>query len=138
MAQKPEARFVTSVNRYLPKRVYTEGMANPYRGGTPDSYYESVSNQIWIEYKWVSRIPKELNLTHSKSKPCLSQLQQRWLRRAHENGVPIAVIVGHRNGGIILPGLTWDTTLTKEDFEKLSKTRKEIAEWITHHTVHRG
>ena len=51
MAQKPESQAVSSLHTKLDKRVYREGMANPYSGGTPDVYYEGTCGALWVEYK---------------------------------------------------------------------------------------
>lgn len=131
MATKPEAAFVKSVNKHLPSVVYHEGMANDYRGGTPDRYYEGNFYHLWIEYKWFKVVPPVIELANTKAKTCLSSLQQRWLNRAFFNGQPVAVIVGFRDGGVIMPGNSWDNRLPRDDFMKLVKTRKEIAQWIT-------
>ena len=40
MSSKQEAGFIASVQTHLAKNVYTEGMAHPYRGGTPEQYDE--------------------------------------------------------------------------------------------------
>ncbi len=111
--------------------MYQEKTNNSYRGGTPDDYYESDGRPgiLWVEYKYVARIPRNLRLVGVK-RPPLSPLQQKWLERAHRNGKPTAVIVGCPSGGIILTGLDWKKPVTKEQFEAKLLSRNEIMDWI--------
>lgn len=115
MAKGPEARFRDSVERYLSKAIYVEGMANPYRGGTPDRYYEGPSGVLWVEYKWEDNT--------------LSELQERWLKRAQLNNVNVAIITGVKfpiKGGYILRIFQYRQSLRTN----VIYTRKEIAQWI--------
>lgn len=130
MARKPEAVFVSSVNKHVPKHVYHEGISQTFRGGTPDRYYEGNKDVMWVEYKFTQDIKRELVLTDPKKKPALSPLQQRWLKRAHGNGRKVAVIVGCPQGGVILPGDAWLDPISKTDFESRLVSRNEVAQWI--------
>ena len=120
------------MHRYKPKRVYQEKTNNAFRGGIPDDYYEANGRPgiLRVEYKYVSKVPKELNLITQTTKPALSRLQQLWLNRAHANGHLVAVIVGTRAGGIILTDRRWDQPITKSYFEKHMMERKAIMDWI--------
>lgn len=126
---KPENRFIGRVNKKLPDAVYVEKTNNPYRGGIPDCYYEGDYSILWVEYKWLPAVPPRINLTDDKG-VCLSRLQQQWLTRAQNNGVPTAVIVGAPGGGVIYPRLSWMTDLPREEFKAKMITDKEIAEWL--------
>ena len=121
MADKPEAVFRRAVERHLSPSVHVEGMANPYRSGTPDRYYEGPGGVLWVEYKWIEKLPR-------KYTPALTARQKQWLHRAYGNDVPVAVITGSPRGGWIWFGLEWDTTHTQEHMEETIKTRKELAE----------
>lgn len=123
MARKPEGQFVTSVNRYLPLAVHHEGMANPYRSGTPDEYYEGSRGVLWVEYKFLRTVPP--NIT-----PDLSPLQERWLLRAYNNGVNVAVIVGSPSGGVIYTDRSWEQTITRDEYLSRMVSRTELAAWI--------
>ena len=139
MASKPEASFIRSVHKYLPKdKLYTEGMANPYRGGTPDRYYEGNRSELWVEYKYYPILPLIMDLTNQKAKVKLSGLQMKWLRRAHGNGRRVAVIVGCPDGGIVIPGLTWERTYTREEAQALIWSRKEVMRWIADKCIKRS
>jgi len=130
MARKPEATFVSSVNKYLPKEVHSEGMANEYRGGTPDRYYEGNKDELWVEYKFLQVIPPVINLLDSKARVKLSPLQQKWLDRAYGNGRNIAVIVGCKEGGVILTHDRWNKGICRGFFKSHILSRKDIAYWI--------
>lgn len=105
-------------------------MAVAYSRGTPDRYYEGNSGCIWVEYKFLRILPAKLIKVHDKVTP----KQQLWLNRAHDNGVNVAVIVGHENGGMFItnPDI-WngDTVLCRETFLTLSVPRKQLAQIIT-------
>lgn len=130
MAQKPEARFVSSIHRLLPKDLHHEGMSNPYRGGTADDWYDGPAGDLWVEYKYSETIPKLLDLRTQTTSPKLSKLQQRWLEARHVNGRNVAVIVGFKEGGVIMRNSEWLEEWTREDLQARLKTRKEIAQWI--------
>ncbi len=131
MVQKPEARFVASIHRHLPINVYREGMANPYRGGTPDNYYDGPKSDLWVEYKFEPTFPKTLDLINPKSKTRLSSLQQRWIQRRWNNGKNAIVIFGCFDGVLILTHPKgWQEKYTKEETMPALITRKETALWI--------
>jgi hypothetical protein len=121
-----EASYIRAVNKHLPPEVYTEGTANPYRGGTPDRYFEGSRGHLWAEYKFITRIPKLVDPLK-----LLSPLQAMWLERAYKNNQPVAVIVGCPEGGVILPGVSWREPLEREAFRLLMQPKPQIAEWIT-------
>lgn len=124
MSKNREGRFYEGVERKLPADVYREGMANPYRRGTPDRYYEGPGGALWVEYKYIDPLPSTLK--------SLSAHQQRWLRRAYEHGVRVAVIVGTKNGGLWLPGLQWQEPLEHKEL----KTKDELADLIQDEVLH--
>jgi len=133
MAVKPENAYIARVKRVLHAGVYAEKTNNPYRGGTPDMYYEGDRAALWVEYKWYPKTPDTINLCDTKSKPCLSYLQQQWLRRSHANGRRVAVVVGTPDGGIILPGLSWSVPQPVVSGNLLPP--KEVAQWLTRQTM---
>lgn len=128
MSSKQETTYIAGVHKELPKHIYREKMSNPYRGGTPDCYYEA-RKQLWVEYKFIE-VPKRADTV---IKPELSALQADWLQRAYANGHPVRVIVGSRAGGVILdtPGV-WSHGLAAGEFMERVQTKKEIANLISH------
>lgn len=137
MSKNPEGRFYEAIEKRLKRHgVYCEGMANPYRGGTPDRYNEGDRCSIWIEYKWYDKLPvRGFDLTAGKN-PKLTSLQQEWLERAYKNGVKVYVIVGFpgkkRNEklGLMLGNMTWMNRVEPDDYEEFQLSVDEIAHFL--------
>jgi len=91
MSTQPEGNFIRKVHKLLPSTVYAEKMHNAYRGGTPDCYYEGAIGSMWIEYKWLPKLPARHTLM-------LTPLQLRWLRRNAANGKYPWVVLGWKEG----------------------------------------
>jgi hypothetical protein len=94
MVRKPENTFSSLINSKLDKNIYYEKMANPFRSGTPDFYYEGLGGILWVEYKW---IPFEWQKNKEASKICSTKSwthQRHWLERAYSNKIPSNVIIG--------------------------------------------
>lgn len=94
MAQKPENQFIAGVHKYLPD-VYFEKMNNPYRGGTADVWYSGVLGDLWVEYKFLPKLPRRGLII-----PDLSELQKRWIHNRRNEGRRVHVIVGCPAGGV--------------------------------------
>ncbi len=122
----PENTFIGSVNRLLPVGLYRMKNHNQYNGGIPDVWYSGSAADLWVEYKFVA-VPKRPD-THIKIE--LSELQKNWLRCRCAEGRKVGVIVGCVNGGVWLPGVTWDSDYTASDFSKLIQPRKKLADII--------
>ncbi len=93
----PENRFIQRVHKHLSKSVYREKMHNAYRGGTPDVWYSGPKGDLWIEYKWVAKLPKNKLL-----RAALSALQLDWLVRRKAEGRRVYVAVGYPEGCCLL------------------------------------
>lgn len=124
MSSKPETTFTHSIHRHLPKEVYREKMANPYRGGTPDVWYSGNKRDLWVEYKFIPklavRVPNKIEL---------SELQRLWLEARQVEGRNVAVIVGCPDGGVILRS-PFPREITTPDFQASLLSRKQLAAWI--------
>lgn len=94
MARKPENQFIAGVHKYLPD-VYFEKMNNPYRGGTADVWYSGVHGDLWIEYKYLPKVPSRGLIV-----PDLSELQKRWIANRRAEGRRVHVVVGCPAGGV--------------------------------------
>jgi len=123
---KPENRFITSVHNRLPDSVYREKMHNPYRGGTFDVWYSGSKADLWIEYKWIERIPRKGLVV-----PNLSSLQMDWGQKRYEEGRHVVVVVGCPEGGVKLtnPHL-WKEGVSVEEFRTALLTKSALAAWI--------
>lgn len=126
MATKPESNFYRSVHRHLPKELYCEKMYNPLRGGTWD-FWISGPRDLWVEYKWIDRIPTRDNTMVMAE---LSALQKAWGTGRFHEGRNLAIIVGCPEGGVALQGLDWFEPMPAGEFRKKVISRKEVAAWI--------
>lgn len=130
MAVKPENTFITGVHKHLPsvKSLYREKMNNPYRGGTADWWYSAARSDLWIEYKFLPRLPQRGDMTPERYG--LTELQLTWLRGRHEEGRNVAVIVGTPKGGVIMRDLEWEIPQSPAAFVQQIVDRKSLADWI--------
>lgn len=136
MTSKPETTFYTSVHRFLPplSQLHREKMANPYRGGTADHWYDGPKGDLWIEWKFI-RVPKRdttsICLIEPYGKSALSELQQEWLRERYRNGRNAWVIVGCKEGGVIFRfPYQWQERWTTRAFKAFLMSRQDIAKAI--------
>lgn len=128
----PENTFIASVHRHLPAKLYRMKNHNQYNGGIADVWY-SGKRDWWIEYKFVKvpiRDSTLIDLVGGK-KPELSHLQQEWLTQRHIEGRNVGVLVGCKEGGVWMPGITWDRTFTSYDFRTKIIDRRALADMIT-------
>lgn len=132
MSSGPETRFIASVHRHLPPvdEFHREKMANPYRGGTADTWYSGKRRDLWIEWKWIE-LPKRpetvIDLTAGK-KPSLSVLQQDWIRRRQAERRNVWIVIGSAKGGRL-----WDTIPAPEradDFVGWCLSKQQLAQFI--------
>jgi len=131
LARKPESVFKNSVHRYLAPGAHRQSMASIFSNGTPDEYYEGPGNILWIEYKYIEQLPPTIDLCNPKGRPKLSALQQEWLMRAHGNSIPICVILGCKEGGVMYQYGSWTHPEKREDIKYRMLSRKELAQWIS-------
>jgi len=126
---KPETRFYTAVHKLLPssKVLHREKMHNPYRGGTADIWYSGTLADLWVEYKWLSILPKKALVNIEKE---LSPLQQQWLKGRHKEGRNVAVILGTPEGAWVFEGVSWETPLNPDTIRTQGFTKQTIAEYI--------
>ena len=153
MAKKPETGFIERVNKGLPIKlgktfvkaralfdeadwVHYEKMANPYRGGTADSYYSGRHNDLWVEYKYLACVPQRASVWPANpNQSLLSSLQLAWLEGRLDEGRNIAVIIGCPSGGVVLVDREWRKEMVAEEFVSLIRSVSEISDWIHGQTV---
>lgn len=131
MAAKPENTFIRAIHKLLPASVYHMKTHNPYVAGVPDCYYSGSGGDMWVEYKFVPKLPKtgwvKVNLT---------ALQRQWLKGRRDEGRNVAVIVGSPEGAVVLTGpkLTLDK-VEVDWFRARMQNREEVALWLTKQTT---
>lgn len=132
----PENTFIAGVHRHLPPKddLHREKMNNPYSSGTADMWYSGPSGgrDLWVEYKFLL-LPKRdttvIDLT-TGSDPPLSALQQDWLKRRHDEGRNVWVIVGFKEGGVLFVGREWEKPHTTAQYRGWMLRRDLLAEQI--------
>ena len=151
MPAKPESSFIASINRLLPlkkrressrarekhppcRHIHYEKMNNPYSSGTADGWYSGAAGDLWIEYKFLPRIPQRVSV---KPRELLSDLQVEWLNERHGEGRNVAVIIGCPDGGVLLREREWEKELCSQAFQTLIRSRSTLAEWILEQTTTR-
>jgi len=113
MANTPEGKFTTAINKRLPPEIHHESCTSAFRGGTPDQYYEGDEGTCRIEYKFIRalKLPACIELGNLKKKYALSEKQNDWLTRAFYNGVNVAVVLGTKTEVFMLATpVHWNTS----------------------------
>lgn len=124
---KPENTYIAAVHKLLPKILHKEKMHNPYRGGTADVWYSGHPNDIWVEYKWIAKVPKK-----GKVVPDLSALQKEWCGGRYKEGRRVFVVVACPEGCFIFVHPTiWEDGVSVLDFKRALLDKKEYARWLT-------
>lgn len=124
MASKPETTFIRSIHRFIPT-VYAEKMSNPWRGGTADVWYSGDCGDLWVEYKYIAKIPKSESIL-----PDLTAQQEKWLKDRYDDGRNVAVVLGTPSGGVIYRDMDWLRSSDHVVFTKRLVPKKEVAQWI--------
>lgn len=130
MSRKPENTFISGVHRQKAlKKVYSEKMSNPWRAGTADVWYSGELGDIWIEYKYLPKVPKSKAIL-----PDLSPRQRKWLRDRWTEGRSVAVVLGHPDGAYVYLNCTWEDEQDSTALIEGSISRSQLAEWIREQT----
>jgi hypothetical protein len=134
MSRGPETRFIKSVHRLMPTDLYHMKNHNTYVGGPADVWYSGKRGDMWIEYKYVHKLPAIIDLMDTKKKYSLSGLQQEWCRDRLKEGRNVIVILGCKEGGVVFHALEWEQKWNTENWDKEIESRQEIAIWISETT----
>lgn len=130
---KPETRYYTAVNRLVPKQVHREKMHNIYRGGTADFWYSGNLDDLWVEFKYVTAVPKRAAVWVHKE---LSALQLEWLSKRHAEGRNVVVILGTPYNGWVYEFKTWEShPVTLEQLTRDGLTKSQVADFIRRKTM---
>lgn len=133
MATKPETTFYTSIHKLLDKRLHREKMNNPYRSGTADVWYSGTADDLWVEYKYVTKVPKMAPIMVHKE---LSAQQLLWLQGRYEEGRNVVVILGTPLGAWIYQGRDWETLgVSAADLKIHGRSKQEVADYIWRRTM---
>lgn len=126
----PENSFIRGVHSHLPPgSPYHMKNHNAYTGGVFDVWYSGSVADLWVEYKHITvpvRGSTVIDLRAGKT-PAMTALQQLWGRERYAEGRNVAVIIGCKEGGVWLPGTTWDTSWPAALFRAKIVSRAELA-----------
>ncbi len=131
MSSKPENTFIQAVHKHLDRSVHREKMCNPYRSGTPDVWYSGAESDLWVEYKFIPRIPKNADIIVD-----LSPRQLEWITARRQEGRHVVVIVGSPKGGVVLENGDWERPISPASFIAQLLPRAELAGWISNKVGH--
>ena len=121
-----EHGFVKAVHRHLPSDLYRWKIHDTFTGGVPDAMYAGPAGTLFVEYKYVTQLPRK---DTTAIKIGLSALQMQWLRRMHLYNVQCMVIIGAPSGAVICTDLKWEQELTNINF-KNALSSKAVADRI--------
>lgn len=126
----PENSFIKGVHTYLPSESpYHMKNHNAYTGGVFDVWYSGEVADLWVEYKFIV-VPKRDSTIidlRTGTKPAMSDLQQLWGKGRYAEKRNVAVIIGCKEGGVWLPGISWDTSWSTAQFRAKIVSRAELA-----------
>lgn len=128
-----ESTFTSAIRKLLPPEptLYALKLNLPYTAGVPDAWYSGRGGDLWVEYKYLKHIPREIDLVGGRS-PTITLLQQGWLTARFNQGRSVGVIVGCEGGGVVFPDLDWKELVPKDEFMHRIWSRRQIADWIMH------
>lgn len=118
-----ENTFWQSLRKKLVPRVYALKLNLRFIKGVPDAWLSGSQEDLWIELKYLQKLPPIVDCTK-----LLTVLQQDWLESRHREGRNTAVLVGSPEGHKLYVGLEWKGPLTRGTFIQSSKSTSEIAE----------
>lgn len=128
---KPETRYYTAVHKLLPFGLHREKMHNIYRGGTADVWYSGNLDDLWVEYKWIAKLPVKAPVRLNK---LLSPLQQQWLTGRYVEGRNVVAILGTPEGAWIFEGLSWQEPLSPDSVRTAEISKRNVADYIIRRT----
>lgn len=135
-----EHSYVRSIHSIIKRDfpdLYVWKIHDTYAGGVPDAFYSGKYRYLFVEYKFLNKLPKRDTTLVDLTKPSvLSFNQQQWLHERHCHNISTAVIIGTQLGSVIMPDLTWQTPLAAQYF-KNSRTTKDVAHWVANFCINR-
>ena len=121
-----EHSFIKSVHRRLPPEIFKWKIHDTFTGGVPDVMYGGPSGILFVEYKYVPKLPvKDSTLI----KTTLAPNQIQWLNRMKDCNQKTAVIIGIEKNAIIL-AKSFTANITKEYYNEHRVTIPELCLFI--------
>lgn len=121
-----EHSFIRAVNRHVTCNHHWKINAD-FAPGVPDSFYEGEKRDLWVEYKFIGKLPAK-DSTLINPEKLLTPKQLLWLQRRGEVRGDCWVIIGSpgNRGCLLYTPMEWITPITKETFIRKSLSTREI------------
>ena len=103
---------------------------NPYVAGVPDYWYSGPRGDLWVEAKWLPKIPVKAPI-----RATLSALQTAWLNARLAEGRNVAVMIGCPEGVYLMRDGEWNQEVPASHFRANLITREGMATFITAQTM---
>jgi len=116
-----ETTFWQSLRKKLVPRIYALKLNISYVAGVPDVWLSGSKGDLWLELKYLQKVPPIVDPTK-----LLTTLQQTWLLRRYGEGRRVGVLIGSPDGHLYFPGLSWQSPVTRGTFQTNAKTTKTI------------
>jgi hypothetical protein len=121
-----EAQYTARLRKELRQYIYCLKLNNAYSNGLPDCWYSGAVADLWTEHKKLDVLPPTINVPK-----LLSPLQALWLAGRHAEGRKVGVIVFSPGAHLLLPGLTWQDPVSRDEFRRRAHNNyKSLAEEI--------
>lgn len=118
-----ENTFWQALRKKLVPRVYALKLNLRFIKGVPDCWLSGSEDDLWLELKYVRTLPPVVDPTK-----LLTVLQQDWLRQRHAEGRSVGVLIGSSDGHLFFPGLSWESSVSREKWIQRGKKTAAIAE----------
>ena len=123
-----EHSYVKAIHKALSPEVFKWKIHDTYAGGVPDTFYSGPKGFVWVEYKYIKKMPVQGTTT---LKNTLSALQAVWLDRAVDHGQRVIVVYGFEDKALILENKEWNAAApTKDQFINNAIPRKEYINYL--------
>ena len=123
-----EHGFVKSVHSHLSSDVYKWKIRDTYTGGIPDVFYSGPRCMMFIEYKYIKKLPVR---SKTNIKCSISPLQHLWLHRMYDQGHKVAVVLGVDHEALIMQyPKVWKEPISKKYFQDNCVPFKQVTTWI--------
>lgn len=118
-----ENTFWQALRKKLVPRVYALKLNLRFAAGVPDCWLSGSEQDLWIELKYLQKLPPVVDPTK-----LLSALQQEWIKERFDEGRWVGVVIGSSQGHLFFPGLSWQDTVSREQFIQSAKKTGDLAE----------
>lgn len=122
-----EHSYIRSIHRLLPKNILIWKVNDTFASGVPDAFYAGPRGTLFIEYKYVKKLPVR---SATKIKTCITPIQLLWLNRYQTFGHEAYVVVGCGCQSIIVDDFKSLQALNKKDFLENQQNTAEVAAFI--------